>query len=251
MKTSCETIKDLLPLYYDNVCSEESRVLVDEHIRECSLCAEQLNALSEEMNKPVNKTDEEKPIRAMKAMLKRVRILAFIAGSFAAIIVISAVTVYLVRLSDNISFEADFKYYLEGSGAGESEIGVLRPGKYYMNGDMDGLYYEVYDDSTMQLKGGEFSDLPEGDIFTLQDRERDFERFDYVAVSCNMRLGGHWVRLDYLDNFPWEFWSGKRYIYRDVTSIEDVRAEPQFVFAEIVNGGNAFIIWSHVFIRSE
>ena len=34
-KQSCELIKDLLPLYADDVCSSESRAAVAEHIAEC------------------------------------------------------------------------------------------------------------------------------------------------------------------------------------------------------------------------
>lgn len=37
-KISCDVIRDLMVLYEDNVCSEESRALVDEHIRECDAC---------------------------------------------------------------------------------------------------------------------------------------------------------------------------------------------------------------------
>lgn len=38
MKYSCGLIQDLLPLYLDNVCSDESRLAVDEHLEECAEC---------------------------------------------------------------------------------------------------------------------------------------------------------------------------------------------------------------------
>ena len=34
----CEIIRDLIPLYLDKVCSEDSRKLVEEHLAECSEC---------------------------------------------------------------------------------------------------------------------------------------------------------------------------------------------------------------------
>lgn len=40
MKYDCEVIKDLLPLYQDNVCSKESRRMVEEHLEECIMCGE-------------------------------------------------------------------------------------------------------------------------------------------------------------------------------------------------------------------
>lgn len=36
---SCEVIQDLLPLYQDNICSEASRQLVEEHLKGCSNCS--------------------------------------------------------------------------------------------------------------------------------------------------------------------------------------------------------------------
>lgn len=38
MKTDCNVIKDLLPIYIDNCCSIESKQLVDEHLEECEKC---------------------------------------------------------------------------------------------------------------------------------------------------------------------------------------------------------------------
>lgn len=39
-KIPCNTIRDLLVLYEDNVCSEESRQIIEEHITECEECRE-------------------------------------------------------------------------------------------------------------------------------------------------------------------------------------------------------------------
>ena len=45
MKTDCEIIRDLLPLYVDDICSEKSRELVDEHLHECAECSDLLRRL--------------------------------------------------------------------------------------------------------------------------------------------------------------------------------------------------------------
>lgn len=39
-KIPCDVVRDLLVLYEDNVCSEESRQLIEEHIAECEECKE-------------------------------------------------------------------------------------------------------------------------------------------------------------------------------------------------------------------
>ncbi|MBP3479185.1 MAG: zf-HC2 domain-containing protein, partial [Oscillospiraceae bacterium] len=39
MKISCKVIEDMLPIYYDGVCSNESAALVEEHLRDCTDCS--------------------------------------------------------------------------------------------------------------------------------------------------------------------------------------------------------------------
>ncbi|MBU3145659.1 zf-HC2 domain-containing protein [Clostridium sp. CF012] len=46
MKISCEIVKDLLPLYYDDVCSNESRTTVKEHLLECDTCKKYLDSMN-------------------------------------------------------------------------------------------------------------------------------------------------------------------------------------------------------------
>ena len=43
----CEVIRDLLPLYADEACSEQSRALVNEHLLDCADCRDMLQKLRE------------------------------------------------------------------------------------------------------------------------------------------------------------------------------------------------------------
>lgn len=47
---NCEIIKDLIPLYIDGCCSEESERVVEEHLKDCSECKK----LFEEMKEPTD-----------------------------------------------------------------------------------------------------------------------------------------------------------------------------------------------------
>ncbi len=47
MKTHCDIVKDLLPLYADGACSEESMKLVEEHLEECEECSRMLAMLKD------------------------------------------------------------------------------------------------------------------------------------------------------------------------------------------------------------
>ncbi len=45
MKIDCSVVRDLLPLYADDVCSDASRQIVDEHLKDCADCAAELKRL--------------------------------------------------------------------------------------------------------------------------------------------------------------------------------------------------------------
>ena len=45
MNMTCDVIRDLLPLYADEVCSEASAALVEEHLCECESCAAELRIM--------------------------------------------------------------------------------------------------------------------------------------------------------------------------------------------------------------
>ena len=47
MKYNCDLISDLLPLYKDEICSEASRKIVEEHLAECPDCKKMLNSLND------------------------------------------------------------------------------------------------------------------------------------------------------------------------------------------------------------
>ncbi len=85
MKISCNVIKDLLPLYHDDICSEDSRLLVDEHLKHCEVCKQELKQYDTDFNGglQMNTTaniDEARPLLALSKAWKRDRKSAFLKG---------------------------------------------------------------------------------------------------------------------------------------------------------------------------
>ncbi len=60
---TCKVIEDLLPLYADEICSEDSRTIVEHHVAECSECSEKLEAMK---TKLVSDSDEKAEIEHSK-----------------------------------------------------------------------------------------------------------------------------------------------------------------------------------------
>lgn len=71
MKTECGVIRDLLPLYADEVCSPESRKLVDGHLAECQACAEELARIRENEIESHLATEKEDVLRSQKKKFGR------------------------------------------------------------------------------------------------------------------------------------------------------------------------------------
>ncbi len=84
MQYNCSLIADLLPLYADNVCSEESRKAVAEHIAECSQCRSTLEKMN---SKLVITADND--IKVIKRIKKRIKLERIVIGLITAVAVYS------------------------------------------------------------------------------------------------------------------------------------------------------------------
>lgn len=72
MKDSCEVIKDLLPLYYDDVCSNESRNMVEKHLTECDSCKRYLdNMNSDFIQNDIERAAEQVKFDKLKGIKKK------------------------------------------------------------------------------------------------------------------------------------------------------------------------------------
>lgn len=93
-KIPCDVIKDLLPLYEDNVCSENSKDMVEDHLAECESCREYYERMTEKLPAVIEETAvisqaEESFLTHVKrtltyhnVLLAGILILAILAASF-------------------------------------------------------------------------------------------------------------------------------------------------------------------------
>lgn len=85
---TCEIIQDLLPLYCDEVCSEESRALVETHLKHCEKCSESLRQMNhrEEADSKAEATELDIAASAAKIWKQNKR-LAFRRGVLLCLII--------------------------------------------------------------------------------------------------------------------------------------------------------------------
>ena len=133
MKITCNIIEDLLPLYIDDMVSEDSRQLVEKHLKECDACRKmldemkkenQLRTVSENAERNSDHRTEIAPLKKIRRRIRRKRIIS---------IILAAV---LVLLASGIGhyWYYDKKTYISWEDAGMT----LRDGKIYSKIDPDG-----------------------------------------------------------------------------------------------------------------
>jgi len=84
---TCETVKDLLPLYLDDVLSTDSRKLAEEHLESCPECREYFNRLkASDIASRQKKAANDKTV--IKKIRKKIRTKQFISGCAAALAVL-------------------------------------------------------------------------------------------------------------------------------------------------------------------
>jgi hypothetical protein len=71
MKLPCKVIEDMLPMYYDSVCSEETAQLVEAHLETCPACNNVLAQLRAEMDIPPIPVDDAKPLKEIQEKWKK------------------------------------------------------------------------------------------------------------------------------------------------------------------------------------
>lgn len=64
MKISCNTIQDLLPLYAENLCHQETNNLVAEHLATCKQCTDRLSSLKAPI--PILIEPDSSPLKPLK-----------------------------------------------------------------------------------------------------------------------------------------------------------------------------------------
>lgn len=98
MKNECSIVRDILPLYLENMVSDETGAFVKEHLKGCSECTAELEALKagpkvEKIGSEMRDSLEVEVMKSMKATRKKFRkkayrVAAVIAGIFIIVCVL-------------------------------------------------------------------------------------------------------------------------------------------------------------------
>ena len=102
MNVSCEIIKDLLPLYLDGVCSNDSKVMIDEHLVACENCKAELQAMQNSfpLNNVGENLNEAEAVKNLSKRWKKGMKWSLLKGILITILVIAALALVLYVFLD-------------------------------------------------------------------------------------------------------------------------------------------------------
>lgn len=91
----CQIIRDLLPLYCDDVCSAESRQAVEQHLSDCADCRRVLQQMQREkavVPFPADGKEEARVLQTVRARFSRQRLRAAVAAAAVTVLLIATLT---------------------------------------------------------------------------------------------------------------------------------------------------------------
>ena len=137
MKMNCRIADDLLPLYVDGVCSQDSRALLEEHLRACPACREKLKRMGR--NTPpasIEDVANTVPLVACARKIQRHRLRTAVLVTLACIIGSCLLALFLLTMQV-MRLQANPTVYPVEEGiynltAGELETTVGEVGRYVL-----------------------------------------------------------------------------------------------------------------------
>lgn len=184
MKISCHVIRDLLPLYAEDMVSEDSKQLVDEHLCQCDECVKVLGEIKKSEPIPVETGTE--PLNSVKKMIIRRRALSVMASVFTLLTLASFVISFLFAPFQLTAEQALDDFYVREDGAvvidySSAVVGRMRTGYN------DNWFLIEYSTRYDMWKGANRKTLEE--TFGADGNITEEERLRYENIDI---CTGHW-----------------------------------------------------------
>lgn len=177
-KKSCELIKDLLPLYVDDVCSEESRKMVTEHLASCGNCRDELNKMKTELNITEKADKDIKAFRKIKRRLLVGKIIAALVGAFLIFQVCGALMINWVNTFVPVNYaKYDLGNHVTVEEDEDGKVWLVKTGAASAEGTVN--YFVRPSGSDIRVKGPYLSKSDES-MSPLAEGVKDADKVDLV-----------------------------------------------------------------------
>ena len=110
-RITCNVIKDLLELYSDDVVSEDTKALVEDHLSSCTMCNEKLAQIRQNLSIPAEVSAE--PIKQIKRKIKKKNIVVSVISIAIVASILLGGFIFLTQYEVAIPFEKTHIYNVE------------------------------------------------------------------------------------------------------------------------------------------
>jgi len=182
----CNIVKDLMPLYLDDLCSEETKQELENHMKECEECKkikdelEQPEQPSETQAEDLNKSIA--PLKKVKKKMKKKNRLIAVCVVF-LVIVLGATgwLTYGQLTGETMSFEMAFDL-----------MKLNKAGKEFAKGNIDPLYDMLYDGYVVQDPESAVLSIEYEDDITYDADMKDaiMEKYKYYFTDHKLSYEG-------------------------------------------------------------
>lgn len=107
-KISCNVIQDILPLYVDEVVSEDTKVLIEEHLKNCEVCRRVYEETKTELAVPCESQQpsyEETDLRNFKKFFKKRKIRTVILSVAGTVVFLTAAVTFMNKQVRHIGYK--------------------------------------------------------------------------------------------------------------------------------------------------
>ena len=173
---TCKVIEDLLPLYADEICSDDSRTIVEHHVAECNECREKLDTMKIKLVSDSDAKAEIEHSKVFKLFHKRYARLGIITLLICAAILIPSAILCVLTINEETDLGCTFSSIM-------TEHKLKQFGKMIKNGE----YSEFLDSVTLQNQSGYTDEeIAELKAMYAEDFKNYFEKYPVkrYTVEC-------------------------------------------------------------------
>ena len=185
MKVSCDIIRDVLPLYAEDMASNATRDMVDEHLCGCDDCVKVLGVIKKSMMIPME--DSTGTLGKVKKMIVRRMALSVMAAILTVLTLASFVVTYLFAPFQLTCEQALDDFYVREDGAVVIDYSSAVVGRN-RSGD-DNNWYLIQYSTRYDMWRGEHRDSIE-DLFGTDGVISEAERQRYENIDI---VQGRWI----------------------------------------------------------
>lgn len=133
----CNVARDLLPLYFEGLCSEETKRELEEHMEHCGACGELKRSLETEQEWPDKNREWNRPIEPFRKIHRKLRRKNILIAACVLFLLLSAACTAALAYGQIARKGVSFEWICEA-------IRFRHIGKQFAGGDIETLYQVLY-----------------------------------------------------------------------------------------------------------